>query len=376
VSSSRAAASASQANGAGACDDADFAPNPDRCIRIDGAINKALEDRLRPQILELTSRSRAPISVYIDSEGGSAASGERILGLFRSTNQDGASPCRLITIALSKAFSAAADLVSAGDFAIAHPGSRLLYHGTRITTPQAVTAEHASLLADVLKTSNRRFSASLLEKSAERFMFLLSALRATFQAHRAGASDRTLSDLDCFQEISCRKAPPAAQKVFRQAATIWDRYHGLVTRFEEQAAIARLSNETAEIEKIMLDRSIAFEYENRKTDPEWSLRAGGLNRISEHFFFLDEYFQGTNGAWFATLSERWAPLMIAEDDQEILPAEEKARKFRDYFLPFWSFFIALCHALQRAENELTAMDAFWLGLIDSVRADLTAPPAS
>ncbi|MGB2679147.1 MAG: ATP-dependent Clp protease proteolytic subunit [Candidatus Acidiferrum sp.] len=353
-------------------DDADFTPNRDRSIRVDGAIDHRLEDRLRPQILELTAGSREPITVFIDSEGGSAAAGERILELLRSPHQDGAS-CRIITVARAKAWSAAADLLSAGDFAIAHPGSRLLYHGTRITTPQPVTADHASLLADVLKSSNRRFSASLLEKSAERFLFLLFALRATFEEHRAGAGGRTLSDLDCLQEISCRKAPPAAQKVLRQAANIWDRYHGLVTHFEEQAAIARLFGETTEIEKIMLASSISFECENNKTDPQWSLRTGGLNRINEHFFFLDEYFQGTNGACFAMLCERWAPLIIAEDGQELLSAEEKARKFRRYFPPFWSFFIALCHALQRSEHELTAMDAFWLGLIDTVRADLTAP---
>ena len=138
----------------------------------------------------------------------------------------------------------------------------------------------------------------------ERFLFLLFALRATFEEHRAGAGGRTLSDLDCLQEISCRKAPPAAQKVLRQAANIWDRYHGLVTHFEEQAAIARLFGETTEIEKIMLASSISFECENNKTNPQWSLRTGGLNRINEHFFFLDEYFQGTNGACFAMLCEQ------------------------------------------------------------------------
>jgi len=30
------------------------------------------------------------------------------------------------------------------------------------------------------------------------------------------------------------------------------------------------------------------------------------------------------------------------------------------------FFGALCHALQEEENPMTALDAFWLGLIDEV----------
>jgi hypothetical protein len=39
----------------------------------------------------------------------------------------------------------------------------------------------------------------------------------------------------------------------------------------------------------------------------------------------------------------------------------------DYFLQFRIFSLALCRALQEGENELTAMDALWLGLVDTVR---------
>ncbi len=35
-----------------------------------------------------------------------------------------------------------------------------------------------------------------------------------------------------------------------------------------------------------------------------------------------------------------------------------------YFLPFRAFLIALCRALQEDENELTALEGPWLGLID------------
>ena len=42
------------------------------------------------------------------------------------------------------------------------------------------------------------------------------------------------------------------------------------------------------------------------------------------------------------------------------------------FFCFLPFFLAVRGVLQVGENELTAMDAFWLGLIDTVRADLGA----
>lgn len=355
--------------------DADYEPNPARSIWIRGELDEALEDRLRPQILELTSSSGEPITLYIDSDGGSAAVGQRILELLRAANQDGTS-CRLITVAVGKARSIAADIFSSGDFAIARPGALLLYHGTRILLPQAVTADFASLVVEGLKNSNSRFAASLFDKCAERFMFLLLGLRQEFDAHRASATDRVLEDVDCFQELLCQKSPPAAQKVLRRAADIWLDCYGVVTRFETEVERVRTRSETTDVEKLMLDVSASFEFERKRNNPEWSLRNGGLRNISDKFFFLDAYVHCTNGARFASLCERWAPLLFAKDEWERLSAEEQAEKFRAFFPPFWSFFVALTHALQQTENELTATDAFFLGLVDTLREDIAAPPAS
>jgi hypothetical protein len=100
--------------------DAKYTSNVNRSIWVRGEINKSLLEGLQPQVLDLTSRSRAPITVFIGSPGGNAAVGERIMSLLRSADQDGEPACRIIAVALSKAQSAAADLLSAGDFAIRH----------------------------------------------------------------------------------------------------------------------------------------------------------------------------------------------------------------------------------------------------------------
>ena len=34
--------------------------------------------------------------------------------------------------------------------------------------------------------------------------------------------------------------------------------------------------------------------------------------------------------------------------------------------PLWYFVVALCRLLQQGENRLTAVDAYWLGLVDEV----------
>ena len=90
--------------------DPNFRPNPARAIFVLGLIDQPLIERLTPQIVTLCSQNREPITVYIDSRGGSVASAESILRLLQSTDQDGASPCRLITVVTGHAASAAADL--------------------------------------------------------------------------------------------------------------------------------------------------------------------------------------------------------------------------------------------------------------------------
>jgi hypothetical protein len=53
--------------------------------------------------------------------------------------------------------------------------------------------------------------------------------------------------------------------------------------------------------------------------------------------------------------------------------EKKLDKLRPHFQPAWSFLVALCHALQEGENELSALDAFWLGLLDEVLGEPDLP---
>ncbi len=106
--------------------DPEFTPNPDRAVWVEGQLNEALLDRLRPGILELTAQNRDPITVFINSSGGSLEVSEGILSLLRRTTQDDSRASRIITVAAPKAKSAAANLLSAGDFAIAYPECMLL----------------------------------------------------------------------------------------------------------------------------------------------------------------------------------------------------------------------------------------------------------
>ena len=145
--------------------DPNFRPNPSRAIFVLGVIDQPLVERLTPQIITLCRQDREPITAYIDSRGGSVASAESILRLLQSTDQDGASACRLITVVTGHAASAAADLLSSGDYAIAHPESTILYHGVRTSLNDPLTMEIASVITESLKISNDRYAMTLARKS-------------------------------------------------------------------------------------------------------------------------------------------------------------------------------------------------------------------
>ena len=305
-------------------------------------------ERLRPEILELTRQSREPITVFINSNGGSDVVGRGLLNLLRRTTEDDPRASRIITVAAPRAASSAANLLSAGDFAIAYPESRLLYHGARWPLPvEELTGEWARI-GRTLATFHEMAAVALARASLRRFSFIVSVERELFAQHRADNGNPTLTDLGCFQAILRGHLSRAAQEVLEIAIPLADTYNGLLGHFHKRVKRGRIVTKRY-LQKVMLESSIAFEYQTSKGAPSWD---GGLVRICDHFYFLNSYFDfGELSEWVAG---REAP-QTAEKDA-----------LADDFLQFQIFFLALCRALQEGENNITPSDAVWLGLIDTV----------
>ena len=359
--------------------DPNFRPDPNRAIFISGHIDQALVDRLTPTIMQLCARNRQPISVYIDSKGGSPQSAETILRLLKATNQDNESGCHIITIVTTRAASAAADLLSAGDYAIAFPDTSILFHGVRTPTwSDLVTMEQASTIADYLKLSNDRYAMTLARKSERRFMYLFFALQNQFQAHRTKVNNPNLPPLECFIGLVRGNISDLANKILDRAWDRYERYNALLSHVFALAGKAKKNPfaggaSEAEIESFMLRAIVQFELKKNKADRKWTFSGRGLVRVNDDFFLLQEYFATAYGIEFNQLCERWADLVLTDADnaelaliQEPERTEKKRTMVRPHFQPAWSFLVALCHALQEGENEISALDAFWLGLIDEV----------
>ncbi|MGB6693459.1 MAG: ATP-dependent Clp protease proteolytic subunit, partial [Terracidiphilus sp.] len=204
-----------------------FRLNPSRSVQVVGKIDRDLLARVTPQILKLQAQSREPITVYIDSNGGSVAAAETLLSLLRVSDQDSSDPCHIITVVTTKAASAAADLLSSGDYAVAFPYSAVLYHGLRTEEQNAITAEYSSWLAFYLRRSNDRYALELAKKIDDRFTFRFVFAHNEFDEIRKQPGKQTLSDVDCFVEFIDGKLSAEAKKIWQRAKKRQDRYSEL-----------------------------------------------------------------------------------------------------------------------------------------------------
>src|SRR5688500_5078364 len=105
----------------------EMSANWDRAIHIDEVINEQLVRKLTPVILKLRQESNEPITVAINSPGGSLASLDTILGLLQGPTQF-SNTCSIITVVTNKAYSAAANLLALGSYSLALQHSNVLFH--------------------------------------------------------------------------------------------------------------------------------------------------------------------------------------------------------------------------------------------------------
>jgi len=359
----------------------DCRPNAERAVYVQGFIDQQMVDRLTPAIISLQSQNRDPITVYIDSPGGAVSSMETLLKLLTVSNQDFAPACRLITVVTSRAASAAADMLSSGDYAIAFPQSTVLYHGIRTSQERPLTVEVTSLLSQMLRLANDNYAMELARKIEFRFMFRFITTKAQFDEVRAKHQPKQMTDLECFLDLISEKLSEPAKKVLQQAKERYERYDDLLNSVLRRSERISGNKRIAEIEAVRIKAIVDYEVRKNRKNKDWSFQYAGLTRLTDDFFLLNEHLSSFQSERLKTLCVKWSGFLLSQDQSnEIarLPEDQRNDRtvgmVRPVLQPVWSFFVALCHALQEGENDLTARDAFWLGLIDEVMgvADLPA----
>lgn len=364
-----------------------FRPNPERAIYLQGEIDQAMVNDLTPKIIKLKHGNLEPFTIYIDSPGGDPALMETLLKLLLASNQDSVERCRVITVVTSQAASAAADLLSSGDYALAYPGGSLLYHGLRLrpaSLKSPLTHEWTSVLTDYLRERNNVYAMQLSNKIVGRFMFRFVLSKSRFDQIRTDYSVPTLSDLGCFLLLLEDKLSAQGRTALKHSRERYERYNKLLTwvRAEEDKRNKRRKKplSEAQIEALRIKSIVEFEFKNNEGNADWSFKSEGMNTLTDDYFLLNQYVGSALHGSFKALASRYADFLMSPAEkkelEKVSQAErdvKKAEKVEPLFFPLWSFFMSFCHALQQGENQLSATDAYWLGLIDEVIGEDSLP---
>jgi ATP-dependent protease ClpP protease subunit len=358
-----------------------FRPDPERGVFLSQGIDQGVLDRLVPTILGLQAGSRRPISVYIDSLGGSLFAASSLQAVLKCSDQDGNPPCRLITIATGIAGSAAADLLMAGDYALALPHARILCHGVSRGQQGALTRESAYQLSIDLANSNEQFAIQLATNCVNRFIFRVANAYAGFPAIRLKRQNPNLPDAACFIEFVRDKVSPTLVQVLESAHErsldndALDVSVGNALEKEENVS----EMPPREFELHLLKAILDYEENQHLTEPNWRFGREGLQKVHDKLELLLDKYGNHHSDMISTLCARWGLMFLpGEQASSIsqLPNNEQeervAAAVKHLLRPLWFFFVSICRALQQDDYWMSAEEAYWLGLIDEVvgRTDL------
>jgi len=348
--------------------DKNYRANPSRAIYIQGRITGEMAYALTPRINELRLSNSDPITVYIDSLGGSIPFAESIRCLITTPNQNGEG-CHLITVVTGTAGSAAADFLALGDYAIAYRHCEIRYHGSRQYLEYDLTYELASLLAKSLEQTNERFAMRLASRAFRRFIWRVLQLEEPFLEYRT--KDVGLQNLI---KALGENLAPGNRNILREALAKQRVIRKLTTSIREHMQKFKSDTPTSakEFQAEMLRAIISYKAQVHKDDP-WDLSEDGFREIGVDFKLLNDFYFGSQKKELDRLLSLYGRLFLDSEDLKRFKAlnEEQQRnvlreKVAPKMGPLWYFVVSVCRVLQTEEWKLQPAEAYWLGLVDEV----------
>ena len=346
--------------------DKDYRENFARSIFLSGKITQETAYELAPRIKELRAASGDPITLYIDSPGGSAAIAEGIRFLIKAPDQDGRR-CRLITVVTGKAASAAADLLALGDYAIAEPQADILYHGSRQALDQVLTFEGASSVVANLQEANERLALRLARSSFRRIIWRVVQLKDAIEKFRSepGGLEELVKALTA--KFSAANAALLAEAIARQKVL-------QEVKASADSYLKRLKNLDQSTDKLLepeLLRAIVNYRSRLHKDDDWLLSRTGMQEVMSDFNLIHDYASQTKD--MDALLEVYGSLFLmpAQSAEFKGKSKEEQKAFLESHASgkldvLWYFIVSLWRLLQTKDYQLTPEEAYWLGVVDEV----------
>lgn len=353
--------------------------NPHRAIFLPVEIGIETYERLAPQITLLRLQSSEPICVFIHCFGGVPSVAEQILRLIRAPRQDG-KRCMVTTVCIDVAGSAAADFLSAGDYAIAYGDALIHCHGTREKHSE-LTVDNIPQVEAGLRQENEYFALKLASRMFRRFAtqaLLLEVFKTNPPSPNVIAVGAHPGHI--LGRIAQNVAPEHS-KLVTDAIERAER----IRKLFEYVTTSKVTDPQAEpiiADRDLLKMIVDFEagaLQDRKKAGEVGIvgmTTGDIALIQEDFINLKELLSGSYHKQAAELCYQKGHYFLTCDEvKELTKIPKTEIEARNKFLgekagpkifPLWYLVVSLCRLLQRGENAFTAEDAWHFGLIDEV----------
>jgi ATP-dependent protease ClpP protease subunit len=347
--------------------DKDYRENFERSLFLTGKITQEAAYALSPRVKELRAASGDPITLYIDSPGGSSAVAEGIRFLIKAPDQDGRR-CRLITVAIGTAASAAADLLALGDYAIAEPQADILYHGSRQAFEQLLTFEGATSVAANLQEANERLALRLARSSFRRIIWRVVQLKDAIEKFRDGPEGleelvEALAAKFTPQNAMLLREAIAKQKSLQEVQTAADNY------LKKRKNVAQWP--TKQLEPELVRALVDYRSRLHKED-DWLLSRTGMREVASDFSLIHDYASQTKD--LDAQLEVYGSLFLTQAQSAEFKSKKSEEEHKAYLEShaadklevLWYFVVSLCRLLQTKDYQLTPEEAYWLGVVDEV----------
>jgi ATP-dependent protease ClpP protease subunit len=353
----------------------EFRINPDRSVEVFGEFNDELANKLLPTIARLRKapHGQEPVTVFINSPGGDMRVLEILDGALNCQDQDGHT-IPVVTVVMGNAFSAAADLLVYGDYAIAYPHSTIYFHGVRYGEVRQITAERARRTTEDLRRSNLEVAYKLARCMMPRIVHRYAILKNKFGRLRKGSHDENSHQLECFVQAIKPKVESATYLKIHAAMEHLRTARSLSKSIIPAARLKSRNRPVKQDEKVLC--ALVRHVVEKNAGTEWRLDEDGVSAVVNDYLILIDYQFGQHrmgirpillsfGVEFLTKGEYEKFCKIPSSDptkQERFLGEKAFPKLQ----LFWYFSVLLCRNLLQGENPISAEDAYWIGVVDEV----------
>lgn len=357
--------------------DKNYRENPDRSVNVFGEVNTNLVRQLTPHILKLRKECAEPITVYIDSPGGAIASYEHLEGLLFNPDQNG-EKCRIITVATSYAASAAARLLSKGDYSMAYKNATIHCHGARYEGG-TVTKERAESMAESLSIFNLEMASDFAHKIIESLTWLYHFNKEELLERHKVSNTETFHPMFRLSQVIRTKLIGLNQRlldvVLEELNTVADLEIFLGSK--KRAKQLEDAQKRGQAHRDFRLLRLIGEYLEAKLSPEE--KQSGITRRTVAELIALHSLRRSYYEKFLNDCEDPEPLLMMfceKTDLEALESisDEERRNFLlkkcgvDLFAA-WQLASTVAANLVKGENSLSASEAYWMGLVDEVVGD-------